>query len=165
MLTYTLGHHKFILTTSNSAPFGLRGPKPFFFCIYLWRNFVNIYKNSIKLHTLSDMFEIWHGVSWHIGVSIRIGLWCLIQLYCKISPIIYPETQRNCCPPDKSSSNMIIFKHFMVNITTSPAYRKLPTLISFNLSPRWSLYLENYCFCSQNTALYLKSEKNWLFSL
>ena len=136
-----------------------QGPKNTFFGTCLWRNYVNVYNNSLKLHTLSYMYEIWHGVSWHIGVSSRIGFWCLLPLNFKISPTTSPETQKKCCPLDKFSSNMIIFKHFMVNITTSPVYRKLPTFISFNLRPRWSFYLENYCFCSQNIALYLKSEK------
>ena len=134
-----------------------QGPQNPFFGICLWRHFVNVHKNSLKLHTLSYMFEIWYGVSWHIGVSIRIGLWCLLQLNFKISPTTSPETQKNWCPLDKSSSNMNIFKHIMLNIIASPVYRKLPTFISFNLSPSWSLYLDNYPFYSQNSALCLKS--------
>ena len=134
-----------------------QGPQNPFFGICLWRHFVNVYKNSLKLHTLSYMFEIRYGASWHIGVSIRIGFWCLLQLNFKISPTTSPETQKNWCPLDKSSSNMNIFKHIMLNIIASPVYRKLPTFISFNLSPSWSLYLDNYPFYSQNSALCLKS--------
>ena len=124
----------------------------------LLRNYVNVYKNSLKLHTLSHTYEIWHGVSWHIGVSSKIGFWCLLPLYFKISPTTFPETQKNLLSAWQILIKYDFFKHFMVNIATSPVYRKITTFIGFNMSPRWSFYLENYCFCSQNTALYLKSE-------
>ena len=131
-----------------------QGPQNPFFGACPWRNDLNAHIKVLHPHKLTKEAKIWHGVSWHIGVSSKIGFWGLLPFYYQISPTTAPETHKKYCPPNKYPSIMVIFQHFKVNITVSLVDTKLPTSISFNLSPRWPLSLENYSFCGQDSALY-----------
>ena len=131
-----------------------QGPQNPFFGACPWRNDLHAHIKVLHQHKLTKEAKIWHGVSWHIGVSSKIGFWGLLPFYYQISPTTAPETHKKYCPPNKYPSIMVIFQHFMVNITVSLVDTKLPTSISFNLSPRWPLSLENYSFCGQDSALY-----------
>ena len=131
----------------------LQGPQNPFFGTCPWRNYLNANIKVLHQHKFTKKAEIWHGVSWHIGVCSKIRFWGLLPFYYEISPTTSPETHKKYCPPNKYLSIMVIFQHFMVNITVSLVNAKLPTSISFNLSPRWPLNLENYSFCGQDSAL------------
>ena len=144
------------------GPVWSQGPKNTLFGKRFWRNDVIVNIKALHLHKWSYNHKNVHGVSWHIGETSRKRFWGLLPFCCQIWPSTLPKTQKNVCPPDKLSSKVIIFKHFIIHITASNVCEKLPKVISFNLSPRWPFYQEDYSWYNQSSPLYLKSEKTEL---
>ena len=147
------------------GPVWSQGPKNTLFGKSLWRNDVIVNIKVLQLHKWPYNPKILHGVSWHIGETSTKRFWALLPFFCQISPSTYPKRLKNGCPPDKLSSKLIIFKHFIIYITASNVYETLPKFISFNLSPRWPFYLEDYSWYNQSSPLYLKSEKTEISSI
>lgn len=140
------------------------GPKPPVSGTYFCQNYVNANIKVQNLHSRTSAKEIWQGASWTIWKS-KTGSSGFLPFYFKTTPTTSTKRQNktNKLPLawEIVIKNDWFFQHFMVNVTASLVYRKLPKFISFNLSPGpfWKLHLLRLRFFTLP-----QIRENWVFS-